>query len=145
MSDKNKVKDSMLRLLQTLLDTEEKSVRDEFNLAQATLHSCVDLESILQVYEKAMITHPGDPQLYYGAAKAAWKWSDKRADDYYDSKGVLGMELFEWMFGAGTPYRQFVELREKAAQYLQRVIELTPDISRDTVASIRNDIEHLLK
>ena len=137
------VVDSALRLLKDYLDTNDQNSLDAFNKEMNELSTDGDFETILQIYEEAISMFPDDPGVYYSAVKTCKYWSDKLASDYYDSKNVLGMDFKEWRFGEGTPYRQFVALRHKAADYLEKVIELSPDLTTETVAAIREDIYDL--
>ena len=138
--ERKRVVDSVPRLLKDYLDTNDQNSLDAFNKAINEFSSDGDFETVLQIYEEAIRMFPDNPRVYYGAVKACKHWSDKMAGDYFDSKNVLGMDFKEWRFGKGTPYRQFVELRHKAADYLEKVIELSPDLTTETVAAIREDI-----
>ena len=55
------------------------------------------------------------------------------------------MSLGDCMSGKDAPYKQFVALPDKAAKYIEKVIELTPELPSETVAAIRKgtaDLRH---
>lgn len=138
--EKEQVRQSALELLKTHLATGSQEALDEFNKNMASLAADNDFGTMLPIFEEAISIFPDKPQPYYWAARLCKHWSEKLAGDYFDSKQVLGMELSEWMSGKGTPYQEFLELRRKAADYLQKVLELSPDLPEETRDAIEEDI-----
>lgn len=137
---KEELTESALGFLQIFLETKDRHTVEELDAILHNLSQENDFETILQIFEEGIKRFPNSSQVYYNAAKACEHWSDKLAGDYFLPKPGHSMHPLEWMFGEGTPYPKFKELRSKAAGYLEKVIELDIDLPSETRDAIEEKI-----
>jgi hypothetical protein len=131
-----------VRQLQTYVQTKDRRYLDSFIAIVDGL--CIDghFEYAFEVCEEAINTFPNDPEIYYWAAEVCKVWSDKLADLHFivDPKQLVGMELPRWMFEDDSPYRKVLELRCRAAEYLEKVIELRPNLPSEMKKALEEKI-----
>jgi hypothetical protein len=101
------------------------------------------IEYWLQTYEDMTKKWPNDPIMYFNVAKVCTVWSDELESDYLNSKTDHSMSLEEWMHSEDTTYREFLSLGWKAANCLEKIIEMTPDLPANIVAAMLVNISDL--
>jgi len=101
------------------------------------------IEYWLQTYEDMTKKWPNDPIMYFNVAKVCTVWSDELESDYLNSKTDHSMSLEEWMHSKDTTYREFLSLGWKAANCLEKIIEMTPDLPANIVAAMLVNISDL--
>jgi len=144
MSDSraDQVMSFLVRQLQTYVQTKDRQYLDRFIFI---VHGhCIDgnFEWAFEICEEAINTFPDDPEIYYTAAEVCKAWSDKLADLHFiiDPKHLVGMELPRWMFEENSPYIEVLELRHRAAEYLEKVIGLSPNLPSEIKKELEEKI-----
>jgi len=102
-----------------------------------------NIEYWLQTYEDMAKEWPNDPIMRFNVAKVCMVWSQELESDYLNSKSDHSMSLEEWMNSEDTTYREFLSLRWRAANCLEKIIEMTPGLPANIVAAMLVDISDL--
>lgn len=102
-----------------------------------------NIEYWLQTYENMVKQWPNDSIMYFNVAKVCMVWSEELEGGYLNSKTDHGMALEEWMNSEDTTYREFLSLRWRAANCLEKIIEMTPGLPANIVAAMLVNISDL--
>lgn len=101
------------------------------------------IEYWLKTYEEMVGQWPDDPIMYFNVAKVCMVWSEELKSKYLNSKTSHNMSFEEWMNSEDTTYREFLSLRWRAANCLEKIIKMTPELPANIVAAMLVNISDL--
>jgi hypothetical protein len=102
-----------------------------------------DIEHWAQTYEDMTREFPNDPVICFDVVKVCMVWIEELEKEYSSSRPEHNPSLEEWMNTKDLTYKGFISLRYKAAYYLDKIIQMTPELPIDIVAAILADIYNL--
>ena len=83
------------------------------------------------------------PVLHANAAHACSNLALLLKDRYFRSRGSPVMPLGVWMMDDDSPYQRCIELRERAADHWQRVIDLDEELDSEDAERLEDRISEL--
>ncbi len=81
--------------------------------------------------------------MHFNVAKVCTVWSEELKNDYFNSSSGGCISPEEWKFGKNTTYREFLSLRWKAVNCLEKIIEMNPELPPDIVATLLANISDM--